>query len=169
MNSLNPRRQTVDCFATSSSHERGSPSESHAVRKRSLLLILELCRQLTTKGWALDESALGAAVYLYSIAANLGGDVSVLREACEETNYVAEVRAALLVVQKVQRIRFGLDDSKNPTRPSDLLPSTAKAIHEAISKCELKESGPNDVRRALEGYRMLSEAEITQLLAELPG
>lgn len=119
---------------------------------------------LATAGRDSEDEPLDG--YLYSIADNLGGDVALLRETCGETNYLAEVRAALLIVQ---RVRFELDDNKTPIRPREVLPTTAKAVDEAVSECELKEPGPNDVRRALDGYRMLSEADITQLLAELPG
>jgi hypothetical protein len=118
---------------------------------------------LATAGRDIEDDPLDG--YLYSIAANLGGDVALLSETCGETNYLAEVRAALLIVQ---RVRFELDDSKTPIRSRDVLPTTAKAVVEAISECRLKEPGPNDVRRALEGYRMFSEADIAQLIAELP-
>ena len=37
--------------------------ESHPVRKQSLLLILELCRQLSAIGWHLDESTFSSATY----------------------------------------------------------------------------------------------------------
>ena len=95
--------------------------------------------------------------YLHSIADNLGGDVALLRSTCGETNYLAEVRAALLIVQ---RVRYELDDSKTLVRPREVLPTTAKAVDEAISECELEEPGSKNVRLALEGYRMFSEADI---------
>ena len=72
------------------------------------------------------------------IADNLGGDVALFAQTCGETNYLAEVRAALLIVQ---RVRYELDDSKTPVRPREVLPTTAKAVDEAISECELEEPG----------------------------
>jgi hypothetical protein len=43
--------------------------ESHPVRRHSLLLILELCRQLSADNWILNESAFAAAVYFGEIVA----------------------------------------------------------------------------------------------------
>jgi hypothetical protein len=129
-------------------------------------LISKFCSliPLATAGGDTEDEPLDG--YLYSIADNLSGDVALLRETCGETNYLAEVRAALLIVQ---RIRFELDDSKTPIRAREVLPTTAKAVDEAISECELAEPGSKDIRLALEGYRMFSEADIAQLIAELPG
>lgn len=107
--------------------------------------------------------------YLYSVYDSLSGDVDLLQEVCDETNYLAEVRAALLIVQSV---RF--DPNENPTygpkatRPREVLQSYAKAVAEGIRECDLNEPAPKDVQRALENYRMFSEAEIAALVAELP-
>lgn len=107
--------------------------------------------------------------YLYSVYDSLSGDVDLLQQVCDDTNYLAEVRAALLIVQS---IRF--DPNENPlygpkaTRPREVLQRYSKAIDEAIGECDLNEVEPKDVRRALEDYRMFSEEEVTRLLAELP-
>ena len=55
----------------------GLASESHPVRKRSLLLILELCRQLTMKKQALNESAFRAAVYFKEVDSDEGDRLTV--------------------------------------------------------------------------------------------
>lgn len=107
--------------------------------------------------------------YLYSVYDSLSGDVDLLQEVCDETNYLAEVRAALLILQSV---RF--DPNENPTygpkatRPREVLQSHAKAVAEGIRECDLNEPAPKDVQRALENYRMFSNAEIAALVAELP-
>jgi HKD family nuclease len=106
--------------------------------------------------------------YLYSVYDSLSGDVDLLQEVSDETNYLAEVRAALLIVQS---IRF--DPDENPqygpkaTRPSEVLQSNAKMVAEAIRECDLSEPKPNDVQRALEDYRMFTTTEIVHLVAEL--
>ena len=41
----------------------GRTGGSHAVRQRSLLLFLELCRQLSASGWPVSESVFGQSVY----------------------------------------------------------------------------------------------------------
>lgn len=44
-----------------------SKGDSHAVRRKSLLLILEFCRQFSSGHWFLDESNFASAVYYGSI------------------------------------------------------------------------------------------------------
>jgi hypothetical protein len=41
----------------------GPQTDSHKLRRRSLLLLLELCRQLAAAGWSVDETAFGQSVY----------------------------------------------------------------------------------------------------------
>jgi len=41
----------------------GLQDGSHQVRRQTLLLIVELCRQLSADGWSLDERTLASAVY----------------------------------------------------------------------------------------------------------
>ncbi len=47
---------------------KGSKGASHQVRRRSLLLILELCRQSSTDDWSLGDSTFRSAVYFGEIA-----------------------------------------------------------------------------------------------------
>jgi hypothetical protein len=41
----------------------GRVDGSHAIRQRSLLLFLDLCRQLSADGWSIDEPVFGQSVY----------------------------------------------------------------------------------------------------------
>ena len=92
-----------------------------------------------------------------------------MQEVCDETNYLADVRAALLIAQWV---RF--DPNENPTygpkatRPREVLQRYATAVAEGIRECDLSEPAPKNVQRALEHYRMFSEAEVAALVKELP-
>ena len=67
--------------------------------------------------------------YLYSVYDSLSGDVDLLQEVCDETNYLAEVRAALLIVQS---IRF--DPNENPqygpkaNRPREVLQNMRRQL-----------------------------------------
>jgi hypothetical protein len=45
-----------------------SKGESHRVRRKSLLLTLDLCRQLSADSWALNEAAFAGAVYFGEVA-----------------------------------------------------------------------------------------------------
>lgn len=105
--------------------------------------------------------------YLYSLRNSLGGEVDLLREVSTETNYCGEVRAALLIVQKVRfspnEVLFG----KKITRPKQTLDTQAKMVSKAISECNLEEPSSDEVRRALESYRIFSGDEIKTLLREL--
>ncbi len=107
--------------------------------------------------------------YLYSVYESLGGHVQQLQEYCDEVNYLAEVRAALLIVQD---IRF--DPNEEPrygpkaTRPREVLQPYAKAVDEAIYECDLYEPEVGEVRKVLEEYRMLEERGIARMLKELP-
>jgi hypothetical protein len=130
-------------------------------------LIGRICTllELATIGKLTEEEQFDG--YLCKIFDRLGGDEALLQEVCDETNYLAEVRAALLIVQS---IRF--DASKTAqhgpkaNRPREALPTYARAVAEAIRICGLSEPKPKDVQRALEDYRMFTEGEIAQLAAE---
>ncbi len=60
-------------FAKSNSGE----DKSHGVRNRSLVLILELCRQLSPDEWRLNERNFGMAVYYGEIVNEEGDRISV--------------------------------------------------------------------------------------------
>ncbi len=100
--------------------------------------------------------------YLYSVFDNLGGDVNILQKVCNETNYLAEVLAVLLIAQSV---RFNPNEDTKLTRPREFLPKWAKAINKAISRCGLSEPETDDVHQVLENYRMFSEEEVSQLIS----
>jgi hypothetical protein len=113
-----------------------------------------------------DESLDG---YLKAIHSNLQGDRVQLQEACNEANYLAEVRAALLILQSVRFIPGEVPrNGPTPRGPGDVLPSQAHRVSDAIAGCGLREPPSADVQRALEGYRMLTEEEARGLVRELP-
>ncbi len=51
----------------------GTRGDSHPVRRQSLLLILELCRQLGAEGLELNEVSFGKAVYFGEVTTDKGG------------------------------------------------------------------------------------------------
>jgi hypothetical protein len=141
------------------------------VKKSALIARLRTFIELATIGRrALGEHSEKDSFdgYLCSVSENLSGDRELLQKVCDETNYVADVVALLLIAQSV---RFDpkeqIKDGPPPLRPREVLPYYAQAIQTAIGQCRLKKAGPAEVRRALEGYRMFSEAEIEKLIAEL--
>lgn len=106
--------------------------------------------------------------YLNSVFGNLSGDIGLLQDVCDDTKYLAEIQAVLLIVQS---LRFNPNEEtqngSKPTRPREVLLKWADAINSAIFKCKLSEPEPSDVRQALENYRMFSEDEISRLVGEL--
>lgn len=107
--------------------------------------------------------------FLTSVYKHLDGDRETLQEACNETTYLAEVRAILLLLQSVrfdpkEIPRFG----PKASRIRDVLPKWAKAVKSGVFHCRLVEPSAEQVRKALEGFQMLSKGEINRLLAELP-
>jgi hypothetical protein len=123
--------------------------------------------ELATSGKETESESFDG--YLYAVYDSLGGDISLMQQVCDETNYLAEVWATLLIVQQ---IRF--DPNEKPlygpkaTRPREVLRHRTKAIAKAIRECELRGPATQHVRRALEDYRMFSEDEVAGLLTELP-
>lgn len=118
--------------------------------------------EIATSGRDIEGDHLDS--FLLSIRANLGGDVGLLREVCDQTHYLAEIRAALLIAQWVRRA----EDDSTSARPRDVLPSCASAVSEAISRCALKEPDASEIRQSLESYGIVDHDEADALLAELP-
>lgn len=132
-------------------------------------LIGRFCRYLELATSGNDSENEACDGYLYSLYDNLSGDVDLLQKVCDEANYLAEVRALLLIVQK---IRFDPNESPlygtKATRPREVLQQYAKGVAEAIRECGLDEPSADAVQRALERHQMLTTDEVTQLLGELP-
>jgi alkanesulfonate monooxygenase SsuD/methylene tetrahydromethanopterin reductase-like flavin-dependent oxidoreductase (luciferase family) len=107
--------------------------------------------------------------YLSSAFANLGRDASLLQEVCDETGYLGELRAALLIVQDIRTAleRKG-DGTKPPARPRDMLGLWAGLVRSALRSCRLAEPPAEKVREALTRYGVLNAEEVSRLLRELP-
>lgn len=133
-------------------------------------LIGRYCKylQLATLGSDSENDACDG--YLYSLYDSLSGDVDLLQQVCDETNYLAEVRALLVIVQC---IRF--DPNETPmydtkaNRPREVLKKYSQAVTEAIRECGLQEPTRTSVQKALESYQMFTADEIAKRLDELPG
>jgi len=119
--------------------------------------------ELATSGSEREKNPFDG--YLYSVIDNLSGDMGPLQEACNETNYFAEIQSILLIVQ---RVRFNPNEEASnglkPRYPGDVLQKWATDLSDAISKCGLSEPTSDDVRNILQHYKMLSEEEISQLI-----
>lgn len=79
------------------------------------------------------------------------------------------MRAALLLLQSVRFVPCQAPrDGPTPQGPGDVLRTYAQEFDDAIAACKLAAPGPEDVQRALEGYRMLTDDEVRSLVRELP-
>jgi hypothetical protein len=106
--------------------------------------------------------------YLYSLWDRLGGDVSTLQKVCAEHEYCAEVKAMLLIAQKVRYVPGETPTySKPPQSQKDVLRQQASLVAQCFAECNLNEPTESEVRTALDRYKMFSEGEIDTMLAAL--
>ncbi|MFM7167803.1 MAG: hypothetical protein ACKO3T_21375, partial [Planctomycetaceae bacterium] len=106
--------------------------------------------------------------YLYSLWNNLGGDEVLLQKVCDEHAFCAELKAMLLIAQKLRYVPGEVPKyDKPPQSQKDVLRRQADLIKEGLARCGLEEPSEPQVRESLERYEMFSTAEITAMLAAL--
>lgn len=140
--------------------------------KRGLVLRLKamsrLCDwcELATSGR--DSETDFFSGYLYSLWDNLGGDEVLLQKVCDEHAFCAELKAMLLIAQKLRYVPGEVPKyDKPPQSQKDVLRRQAEIIKEGIAECGLEEPSEQQVREALERYQMFSTEEITAMVAAL--
>jgi hypothetical protein len=132
------------------------------------VLIGWLCTwiELTTIGRDTDAEYFDG--YLSSLWESLGGDVATLRKFCEANHYGAEIRAILLLAQKIRYIPGEIPQfDKPPKSQKDVLKRQATIVTKGMSDYKLTEPTNEEVRQALERYNMFTPAEISGMVAEL--
>jgi len=125
------------------------------------------CIEVATGG--VDEADLTCDGYLLAVDDNIR-DEEVLQQASNAVNFTGHVRAALMIAQKV---RFLPNESDRhgtpPKRPRQCLPTTAASVRNAFAQVGLAEPSWQDVRDALEQYRMFSDKELSEFNGEWLG
>jgi hypothetical protein len=124
------------------------------------------CRyiEIATRGRTTDgEDGEEFDGFLWTIYQNLDRDAKLLQQACDETGFLASLRAALLVVQN---LRFDPKE-RSASRPRRVLRQWADLLGSTISECHLDEPPADGVQRALTRYGVLTPADIDRLLPEL--
>ena len=123
-------------------------------------LLGRLCRfiELATAGSNDEDDPFDG--YLTTTSVNLGRGRRLLRERCEETNYLAVVYTALLIARQIRA-----DAEAQPAR--GFLPSSSKLIEDSTAECGLQPPPQSKVREALLAYRMFPDDEIGRLLKQL--
>jgi hypothetical protein len=119
-----------------------------------------LCRliELATKGGSTFEGEPFDG-YLSTTATNMGRG-NLLRDRCDETNYLAVVHTALLIARRIRA-------TGEKMAAKEFLPTTARMVEEVTRECGLRRPTIDEVREALSAYRMLPDEEISQLLTQL--
>ena len=84
----------------------------------------------------------------------------VLRDVCEETRFLAEVRAILWFAQYMRLI--GTNGSGNQ-RVSAMLPSHQQTFDDALGRLELESPKPSEVLAVLHRYDVLTEVRLKSL------
>ncbi len=107
--------------------------------------------------------------YLYSSLRNsLNGDYITLGRVCDDRHYAAEIRAILLIAQKITYVRGVIPThDQPPLSQRNELTFWATTITECLAMCGLNEPSHQQVLAALERYKMFSDDEIMEMLAAL--
>jgi HKD family nuclease len=132
-------------------------------------LIGRFCKYIQIATCGIETSQDYCEGYLYSVYDNLG-DPDYLQEVCNELNFLGQIRAALLIVQ---RVRYNPDESatrgKPPSRPSECLPDHSKKLHQSIGELELDEPPSSDIMKELSDYNVFTDTELAEIKNELFG
>ena len=136
------------------------------VKKNFLIKWLCVWIDLATSGRESEEDSFVG--YLYSLWDSLSGDSTMLAKVCEDHHYCAEIRAILLIAQKV-RYKPGevSSDGKPILSPRDVLKDQASTIADCFESCGLEEPPREEVSAALDRCRMFTAEEIKMMLATL--
>ena len=131
-------------------------------------LIKWLCDWIELATIGRDSEADSFDGYLYSLWGSLSGDHITLAKDCEAHHYCAEIRAMLLVTQKIRYVPGEIPEyDRPPLSQKDVLKVQASTITECFASCGLDEPQQQEVQAALERYRMFSAEEIEEMLAAL--
>jgi hypothetical protein len=145
-----------------------SDEAAKRVYVKKLFFIMWLCDwiDLATSGRDSEEDSFDG--YLNSLWDSLGGDHITLGKVCDDHHYSAEVRAILLIAQKVRYVPGEIRRyDKPPLSQKDVLRAQAATITDCLASCGLDEPSHEDVFAVLERYRMFSVEEIRHMLAAL--
>jgi hypothetical protein len=131
-----------------------------------MIAVSTRCIELATSGIKDEDDPWDG--FLFSMWNRLDGDSETLSDVLNQTGYTAEIRAILLIAQ---RVRFIPDEKvpsgKPPGRPRDVLSDWANMIRIAFLECEIDEPGSEKVGQVLDSYHMFSSDEINMMLQEL--
>jgi hypothetical protein len=122
--------------------------------------------ELATSGRETEKDSFDG--YLYSLWYNLSGDEALLQKVCDEHAFCAELRAMLLIAQRLRYVPGDIPKyGKPPQSQKDVLRRQAQIIGDGIAECGLEEPSKQGVRESLERYQLFSSKEVSKMLAAL--
>lgn len=130
-------------------------------------LIGRICQILKIASMGIDTTNDYCEGYLNTLASNLAGDKSLLRDRCEQTNLTGNLEAALLIVQfkRYDPNEFNLYGSKLKS-PRQCLPHVLHTMRSGYKVAGLKRPAAAKVADALKQYRMMSDDDIQRYVSE---
>jgi hypothetical protein len=143
------------------------PKEKPVVSQGQLIGQVSNFIQIATGGIDSDDDYCYCKGFLVAVSETLKNS-RLLAEAAKTLNFAGEIRAALMIVQKVrfvpnEQVLYG----PSPKRPSDCLPTLSKLVKDAFATVGIAEPSNKEVLAALEQYRMFTEHELAGFRAEL--
>lgn len=136
------------------------------ITRGNVISVTTRCIELATSGIEREDDPWDG--FLYTMWNNLDGDVETLQEVLTETAYTAEIRAILLIAQKMRFIpNEQVSHGEPPQRPQQVLVRWAKMIKNAFAECEIAEPSTEEVERVLDSYYMFSKKDIDAMIEEL--
>ena len=152
------RKQTGE---TTFNNDPQVSDKDRVIKRPRLIYQLNNCVKVATSGIdGLNDYSEG---YLDSLVAHLRGDMQLLWDVCEETNFAGHVKAALLISQMA---RFNPEE-KYIMRPSDCLSNWSKMMYESFDYAEIEHPSTEKVMAVLEQYKMFSDDELIEYESEL--
>ncbi len=130
-------------------------------------LVGRLCTFIEVATGGIDTETDTCDGFLKAISDNLD-DAELLQEVSDATNFAGNIRATLMIAQKV---RFNPKEqglyAPPPKRPRECLPTLAQKVRDTFAEVGLAEPPKKDVLEALERYRMFTDQELAEFRAEL--
>lgn len=133
------------------------------------MLVGRVSRYVRTATGGTDTADTYSEGYLATVADNLR-DTGYLQEVCDKLNFLGQVRAALLIAQKVRYTpgEVGRDWTPTPPKgPADCLPDHRKQVAAVVAEVGLTMPTRPQIMTALRDYNVFSTEELAALEKEI--
>jgi hypothetical protein len=145
---------------------RGRGMEKAYVTKHQLVHHLVTFIEIATAGF--DTETDSSDGFLTSISDHLD-DAEVLQEVSDATHFAGNIRAALMIAQKLRFVPNDPSLDPPPKRAREGLSTTSKKVTNTFAEVGLDEPAKKDILEALEKYRMFTDKDMAEFRNELEG